>query len=116
MGWKELPRWLKYGIVPSSISLLLSSFLITIKSTGEIDSWGIFFINIFGIIPMLPVIFILDLIGLDPTQFSADISMAIGGAMGYFIWGAIIGLIVNNIKSKKQAEITVQQEAKVSTE
>jgi hypothetical protein len=93
MSWKGLPYWLKGGIIGSCIYLvlLLLSYVVVIL-TG--NAWmGIGISKIISSIT-LPVDYILIL-------FPFYLPSYITSLVGYFLYGAIFGLIYGKIKSKK---------------
>ena len=93
MGWKNLPYWLRGGIVALIIAIILLVPSLIIES-----------------IPLY--IFNLDFIGLIIFQGSIlnedifGVFQLITLAISYFIIGALIGLIIGKIKSKRQNEVT----------
>ena len=93
MSWKNYHYWFRGGII-GILFLIFFYILISIFPSIVSEEAVLGWIFMFSFIPAL---FLLNLLGLDPTSWSSYLV----GLINYFIYGAIIGLIVGAIKKKK---------------
>jgi hypothetical protein len=94
MNWKDQPRWLKFGIIFSAVSLILEliDYLVAAIACSKLPSDG-------SVACMFPLK-ILEL----PVQSwvsGSAIIIVLMTVIFYLVVGALIGLIVDKIKSKK---------------
>jgi len=87
MGWKDLPYWLKGGIIGSIFSIILFILLIGLIASMPPMLWGASGIEF---LTRNPVAWVLLLIILAILLFV------------FFAAGAVIGLVVIKIKSKNK--------------
>ena len=86
MGWKDLPYWLKGGIIAVSINLLVAIFTSSSRSemNGIVYAWSLAPLYYFKFFR---------------SQYPNLISLT--GAIMYFLIGALIGWIYGKIKNRK---------------
>ena len=114
MGWKNLPYWMRGGVIGIIIGAVLTIILLFIivpnffnKYTTNLNLYeahGLYFmiLLIFWIV-FIPSIFLLAIgsLGIPLWSIFSIIFLALF-LIYYFVIGAIIGLIIGKIKSKKQ--------------
>ena len=111
MGWKDLPSWLKGGVIFSSIVLIF--YLIALVGENITNGFGgldFIIVPVFLLLVLLsaPLIFIFSKLGLFNLFFNSGEMFGsspklLGGIallIFYFLIGALIGWIVGKIKSK----------------
>jgi len=91
MRWKDLPTWLKFGIVFSIIDVIFIILGLITSSPKEADLMVLHFVQI-------PLTLIASLFGDGIIQ--SFTLLILGGLAIWFLIGAIIGWIVGKIKSK----------------
>ena len=102
MGWKERPRWVKYGVyglMLSIIFVLIPEMISSYLQTKGISSIGLFFENYMDLIYYTDYLSFMVCRGIC-YGFGAIIHI-ITMWPSWFIAGAFLGLIVDRIKSKK---------------
>jgi|ETNmetMinimDraft_2_1059921.scaffolds.fasta_scaffold259624_1 cellulose synthase/poly-beta-1,6-N-acetylglucosamine synthase-like glycosyltransferase len=100
MGWKQWPRWLKYGIFAEIISIIVAIILFPFKLEIGIFTSTVSFP--YSVLLAVPGSFILIVLGLNSDNL---ILAALLSLLIYFLIGALIGLIIGKIKSKEQQPI-----------
>lgn len=106
MGWKTIPTWLKGGIIASIIYILIaisinfgcsnvSGTIFNGGSASRCFGFAILFLAISS-----PGLGILSLLNINYSQNS--FLVIIVTLIAYFIIGALIGTIVNKIKSRSK--------------
>jgi len=105
MVWKDLPRWLKYGLLFAGIYALISILTFSLDALTNSDI-VIFFGAIFTIISLpaiwLSFIFFGRYDALYYLTSEKLIFVIIASIIIYFIIGTLIGLLVGKIKSSKK--------------
>jgi len=91
MGWKELPAWIKGGIILGVLDIILVLYVII--SSHPLDAQ----LLALGIV-QFPSLFLFSWLGQNYTQNIYIISL--GGILTWFLIGAIIGWIVGKIRNK----------------
>ncbi len=98
-----MKAWLKGGLIGVSIVFILFILMFLIEmSMGIKSDMGTPSIWIFFVIPALPLILLTSFLKI-PTVIS-NILMIIIPIFEFFIIGAIVGLIISKIKSRKPAK------------
>ena len=97
MNWKKLPCWLKGGIIASGIEVILFVVEMNLSVQSEI---AYYFANV-NSFPAIPLIFILSFIPIPFEPYFLIAYAFLVYIISYFIIGALIGLVVSKIKSKK---------------
>ena len=100
MGWKELPFWLKGGIIVSIIYLVIFLILkiIPCNSSGYLGG-SCLGLSVLLLVLLSPASGILNLVGLDNNNIYLVGLLAL---IIYFIIGAFIGSIIKIVKSKNK--------------
>ena len=102
-----MKAWLKGGLIGAGLFIAYLLITLTLPTREGEVLYGIFFmISIIISIPILP----LSIIGLPLTLLSFKLGVpwlsVVSGyiifIVGYFIWGAIIGLIIQKVKQRKK--------------
>jgi len=101
MGWKDLPYWLKGGIIGLVFALTLSLVFLSIhefRLFGGVD--GLFNFIIWIILVLVPglLINIFFNFSLGEKALSTTFQIFVFSSIFYFILGSIIGWIVGKIK------------------
>lgn len=113
MDWKQLPYWLRGGIIAVIFFIIILVTLILLATnyqqlgiTRE-DGGFLFYLGAFFLILItLPVIPSWGSIANE--SFIDLIPIVIVGLIFYFMIGEIIGLVIGKIKSKKQSNLKAQ--------
>ena len=102
MSFKDLPSWLKGGIIGGSIGVILSVFILLIKMSSFIG-WIVLPLLLFYLVA--PNCSPKCSAGICPNpnycSFLAPVLIVIFSVICYFLFGALIGWIVGKIKSSK---------------
>lgn len=104
MGWKNLPSWLKGGIIIIIIIILLFSIAFALDkiSPSKVGQFGKLSRSTFILfIIILPGAIIMGGNILDGTTTAIIILALFLSGIIYFIIGSLIGLIISKLKSKK---------------
>lgn len=97
MGWKNLPSWVKGGLVLSSIFILLVIFFTIVDP----DSWTFLALPVILFIYFVAEDFLKDL-GIRFTETYWFFITLFLSLFFYFILGAIIGFIIGKIKNRNK--------------
>jgi len=100
MSWKNWPSWLKGGLIGIVVGIVMF-FIMRIEFMENNDPNPYFF-GLFGF-PTIFLLFIIEetIIDIVPESLGTIIFPAAILIINYFIIGAVIGLIIGRIKSKK---------------
>lgn len=121
MGFKKWPTWLKGGISSVLVVILVYSFYRFVHLPFYGDSMWILFLLFPGAIAVFPLTnkCLLSCFMAPPNcvsqcpigQNTYQTILIISSLVAWFIIGAIIGLVVGKIKSRKQEPVSNEQVA-----
>ncbi|MDO8482896.1 MAG: hypothetical protein Q7S86_03705 [bacterium] len=99
-SWKHWPYWLRGGVIGGTVEVLFSGFL------GEAcNSLGCL-IGSYG--PLIFVLKLLEFMSVPVVDFDFSSFSVLGRVLiflTWFLYGAVIGLLVGYIKSKRKSSI-----------
>ncbi|MFH1455399.1 MAG: hypothetical protein ABIF40_00430 [archaeon] len=93
MGWKDWPYWLRGGLITLTLSLIIFLVLI-IAYPSTVSAFGA------GIFVLYPAIFLGPILQIR-NEVVSSLFFLIFPFLIYFLIGALGGLMVGKIKSKK---------------
>ncbi len=98
MGWKTWPYWLKGGIIPSLVYLLIACIFFILGEMELLNKATELILTRLFMIMSIPTI--TSFYAIFPDYSASFFNITTITATGYFIIGAIIGWIYGKIKNR----------------